>query len=126
LFAQGSYRPIHGIGAFSDNLVAFVRTYETEASVIVVPRLTAQIGLPPIGPAWDDTVIALPPDKGEWKDLFTGESYAGDSPLLLRDLFRTLPFAVLCSPTACAGGKGGARPALLNVPLPVHAPCTGR
>jgi len=50
LFAQGDYRPAAGEGGFAHNVVAFTRTHETTAVLVVVPRLIAPLGSPPGGP----------------------------------------------------------------------------
>jgi (1->4)-alpha-D-glucan 1-alpha-D-glucosylmutase len=95
LFADGDYRPVAGEGGFGDRLIAFTRTEGSESVFVVVPRLTAQLGWPPLGLAWDDTRLAPADGAGGWRELFTGRTFPAAEPLFLRALFSELPFAVL-------------------------------
>ena len=65
---------------------------------MLVPRLTARIGFPPIGEAWRDTAVKLPESCTGGRDLFTGEAlnFTGGT-LPLARAFARLPFAVLCN-----------------------------
>jgi (1->4)-alpha-D-glucan 1-alpha-D-glucosylmutase len=100
LFAQGAYRPLPTIGTFTENAVAFVREWESAAALVIVPRLSARVGFPPIGDCWADTGIALPEGgeiAGPWRELLTGREIAAPSAgnLPLAEALRDLPVAVL-------------------------------
>lgn len=98
LFSAGSYHPIAMEGDFARNVIAFIRMHEDAAVLVVVPRLTATLGSPPLGLVWDDTRLVTPRQKeGNWRDLFSGKEFSTGTPLCLRTLFAEQPFAVLQS-----------------------------
>jgi (1->4)-alpha-D-glucan 1-alpha-D-glucosylmutase len=95
LFAGGDYQPVAAQGAFAGNVVAFTRQLAGKSVLVVSPRLTAKLGAPPLGAVWDDTAIALSAPARNWRDWFTGEIFSAAETIPLRQLFGTLPFAVL-------------------------------
>jgi (1->4)-alpha-D-glucan 1-alpha-D-glucosylmutase len=95
LFSHGAYRPVAAEGGFGDHVVAFTRTHESASVLVVVPRLAAKLGSPPLGLAWDDTRLASAGHAAGWRDLFTERVFQAGEPLFLRALFAELPFAVL-------------------------------
>jgi (1->4)-alpha-D-glucan 1-alpha-D-glucosylmutase len=95
VFAEGSYAAAVVAGAFAANVVSFSRTAAGAAVVTAVPRVSAKLGSPPMGPAWEDTRLEVVPEASEWTDVITGKVHDGHKPLLLRSLFSELPFAVL-------------------------------
>ncbi|HEY1763902.1 MAG TPA: malto-oligosyltrehalose synthase [Opitutaceae bacterium] len=97
LFASGLYRPVGSAGSFSGHVVAFVREHEERSLLVVVPRLTAKIGSPPVGSVWDDTRLGEAVSVRAWRNALTGQSFASGEPLFLRSLFGEMPFAVLQS-----------------------------
>ena len=65
---------------------------------MVVPRLTARLGVPPVGLAWDDTRLADPDAAGRpWQDLLADRAFPPGDPLHLRTLLADLPVGVLTS-----------------------------
>lgn len=96
LFQLGDYEPRAATGRFADRLVVFRRRHESESLLVVVPRLTALLGCPPIGLVWEDTAIALPPVNGRWRELLTGQPIASET-CAVAELFREMPLAVLHS-----------------------------
>ncbi len=80
LFARGGYVPLDAHGPQRDHVVAFARTSEREAALIVVPRLVGRLlgprGGAPVGPGvWADSVLALPrgQERSVYRDVLTGE-----------------------------------------------------
>jgi malto-oligosyltrehalose synthase len=59
LFADGNYEPLEASGAKAAHLIAFCRRYRGEALIVVVPRLTANLGSA-VGAVWQGTLIAMP------------------------------------------------------------------
>jgi (1->4)-alpha-D-glucan 1-alpha-D-glucosylmutase len=59
LFAKGEYLPLEIRGAGRANLVAYARTRDGDAAIVLVPRLSA--ALVPEAGRWAETVIELPP-----------------------------------------------------------------
>ena len=97
VFQQGSYEPLAATGRFADRLIGFCRRHERDVVVVLVPRLTATLGCPPLGLVWEDTAVTLPAARGGWCDVTTGREWpatAGD-PLAVAELFGELPLVVL-------------------------------
>jgi len=88
LFAKGDYLPVNATGTYAESVFAFARRYENQTILVIVPRLTARVGFPPLGDLWQDTALDFQP-AGPFRDLFTGREY---SPRLA-ETFATLPFA---------------------------------
>jgi (1->4)-alpha-D-glucan 1-alpha-D-glucosylmutase len=96
LFQRGSYEPLGAEGRFADRVLAFHRQHAGESVVVVVPRLTATLGTPPLGLVWEDTVLALPPARDGWRDVLTGRRWKPETEsLAVAELFCELPVAVL-------------------------------
>ncbi|MGB8352915.1 MAG: malto-oligosyltrehalose synthase [Chthoniobacteraceae bacterium] len=97
LFENGELVPLQANGAFADSCVAFLRRLENQSLLVVVPRLSRNVGLPPVGTAWRDTAIELPADLGglPMRDLFTGEkSRPEETQLRVATMLNELPVAV--------------------------------
>ncbi len=95
LFGAGDYLPLEVTGEFAGSCVAFARVWKKEQIIVLVPRLTARIGFPPIGEAWRDTAVKLPDSSSGGRDLFTGATItAAAGAVPLAHAFARLPFAV--------------------------------
>lgn len=94
ILQQGDYGPLAATGVFADQVTAFQRRIGGQAMIVIVPRLTARLGAPPLGLVWEDTELALPP-AGAWRDVLTGVDWPGGATTAVTGLFATLPFAVL-------------------------------
>ena len=102
LYRHGDYQPLEVTGEFAECALAFRRCFEGEEILVVVPRLCSRVGVPPLGEAWRDTAVSLPPGnqehRGVSQNLFTGAKLdysEGGSRLMLAKLLEHLPFAVL-------------------------------
>ncbi len=107
LFLDGSYQAIEVRGEKRDHVCAFMRVLAGKIALVVVPRLcaplTGETETVPLGPSvWKDTRLVLPiPVGGErYRNIFTGELLAADertpeSGLLLANIFRNFPVALL-------------------------------
>ncbi|MGH8093025.1 MAG: malto-oligosyltrehalose synthase [Chthoniobacterales bacterium] len=96
LFDSGSYLPLRLTGEFADCCIAFAREWEGRSLIVLAPRLTTRVGLPPIGNAWRDTTVQLPKGFAGGADLFTGETVEGEIVSLpLARAFARLPFAAV-------------------------------
>ncbi len=94
-FFQGAgYRAVEATGKHAGSVVAFVREHEGRSLLVVVPRLSARVGDPPVGEAWGDTALTLE-DGGAWRDLFTGREVRGGA---LAEFLANFPCAVLTRP----------------------------
>jgi len=106
LFRSGGYLPVYGFGKFREHVAGFARFNERtrEAAVSIVPRLSYTLMRgemkPPLGDAWADTEVALPPGvEGEFVNLYTGEVLhtSATRTLLCREVFASFPAALLIS-----------------------------
>jgi (1->4)-alpha-D-glucan 1-alpha-D-glucosylmutase len=95
LFLSGSYIPLRTSGTHAESCVAYAREQEGKWIVILAPRLTARVGFPPIGDAWQDTAVELPEAaaSADAADLFTDRKLHMDGSVLkLSEAMATLPF----------------------------------
>ncbi len=101
LFERGSYAPLRIGGPLAEHALGFVRAEGAERLLVLVPRLVAHLGWPPVGAVWDDTRADPGPGgpdlAGEWRDLATGGRLRvdGDGGVSLRAAFAEWPVAVL-------------------------------
>ena len=95
LFQDGKYLPLMVAGSFADCCIAFAREHEGKWIAVLVPRLSARVGFPPIGEKWKDTVVELPEafSRGNAKEIFTGREMRADGTVALSEAMATLPFA---------------------------------
>ncbi len=104
LFQKGTYVPLESTEK-NQHLCAFARIHEEhgrkEAVIVVVPRLAYTLmagkAMPPLGDAWGNASITLPEGTGnEFRNVFTDQKLqAADHSLACRELFHSLPVAVL-------------------------------
>ncbi len=107
VFAFGDYFCLPVLGAQSDHVLAFLRTWQDRHVFILVPRLCAKAvgagkdnGLPMIDPGfWGDTGVVLPRRYigASLSDVLGGSrrQCAADGVLRLADVFADLPLALL-------------------------------
>jgi (1->4)-alpha-D-glucan 1-alpha-D-glucosylmutase len=105
VFTRGSYRPLEAKGERARHLVAFVRQSGDGAAIAAGTRLPLSLGGAagiPTGLAWGDSTIIL--QGGDvprrWRCALTGRTIeahgvGGDMSLALREVFLTLPVALL-------------------------------
>ena len=100
LFQRGTYLPIEVQGKFKDHLVVFGRREETSWAITIGPRFLTDLvqeGQFPFGQeVWGDSRLLLP--KGaplRWKEMITGEEAGGDQALLIGDILKNYPVALL-------------------------------
>jgi len=104
LFIEGAYDPLRPEGADGSRVVAFARTLDEKTLIAAVPRVMNQ-RLPdghhiPIGAAvWKDTRLFVPESSHgcTFRHVLTGAQLkpADDGSILLADVFRTCPVALL-------------------------------
>jgi maltooligosyltrehalose synthase len=97
LFREGSYEPVSVLGEFACHCLAFMRRCEGRSMLVVVPRLCSRVGASPVGPAWEDTRLAIPENPARWRNILSGQAHEGD--LLLSLLLGEMPLAVLIAET---------------------------
>ena len=98
LFQQGDYLPLRISGDFANQCVAFARQLGRHTAIVIVPRLSARIGFPPIGDRWKDTIIELPEGfpLERWRQVITGhEFWIKERRVRVADALSILPFALI-------------------------------
>jgi (1->4)-alpha-D-glucan 1-alpha-D-glucosylmutase len=98
LFTQGSYTPLRAIGTHAQRVFAFARTHGGETAITIVPRLTCGLGGAPIGEAWRDTLLSLPPGHSgaTWSCRLSGQQVpSSEGTVALANALQHLPVAVL-------------------------------
>lgn len=96
IFAEGRYTPLTVSGVFSKNIIAFLREHGERQILVIVPRLSAKVGHPPLGNLWQDTEIQLPDYPDSWQNVITGQQLNHHSVILpVGSVLDSLPVAVL-------------------------------
>jgi len=97
LYASGDYHALAASGALARHLLGFSRTLGSERLAVVMPRLVAALARDetmPLGAAWRDSSVAIPP--GRWRNVLTGDALETDGDgTAAADLLSVLPFCVL-------------------------------
>ncbi|MGB7555201.1 MAG: malto-oligosyltrehalose synthase [Candidatus Korobacteraceae bacterium] len=101
LFRAGKYLPLQTNRGKEEHVVAFARVRQGEAVLVAAPRLSYTLMKgkeePPVGAAWNDSELVLPPDlEGtRWHNVFTGEAIElAERALLCREIFAHFPVAL--------------------------------
>jgi len=97
LFQQGKYLRLTVSGSFAESCVAFAREHENDWIIVLVPRLSARVGFPPIGDKWKETAVDLPDSLSREgaRELFTSRDLRMDNAgIRLSEAMAILPFAV--------------------------------
>jgi (1->4)-alpha-D-glucan 1-alpha-D-glucosylmutase len=102
VFASGSYEPLQVNGTHKNHVLAFARTHEQKTVIVVLAKWMAQLMSGelrlPIGEMWADTSVMVPSQSSrQMREVFTAESThaADDNTVVVAQLFRVAPFAVL-------------------------------
>ena len=103
IFRKGGYTPLEVEGMKKLNLVAFARSFDDEAIIIIVPKLVYDMVLDenplPVGEKdWEDTSIELPAGYADynWKNILSGQEFNfSNSHPNVKDILTKLPVAVL-------------------------------
>ncbi|CAN5746906.1 malto-oligosyltrehalose synthase [soil metagenome] len=103
LFSHGAVHSLDVNGTRTDHVIAFARTLDEDACIVVLPRWTTRLMSPgdslPGPDAWQDTRLTLPRTlQGLWRNTLTGVSMEAGSDIAIADLFGVVPFAVLERP----------------------------
>ncbi|WP_447926733.1 malto-oligosyltrehalose synthase [Vreelandella sp. EE27] len=108
LFLKGRYQPLAASGEHAERVVAFLRRYNGQTLLVVVPRLSAALldsSDQPL-PHWGDTRLEGVP--GRWRSVLTMASVASQSEAIpLGELLSTLPVGVFLNEDS-SGGDGDA------------------
>ncbi len=99
IFENGNYFPMEIKGKYRRHILGFARQYEKNWIVIAAPRLCTELvkekELPFGHSVWEDTRIILPDKVLIWREVISSETVQFAAELLLGDLFRHFPGAVL-------------------------------
>ncbi len=100
LFEKGNYIPLKITGDNKDSIIAFAWEQKPLCAVIVAPRFLTGIiqeNQDPIGEKiWNDTRIVLPEETPSlWTEEITGTEIKGGQTLLVGDILKYFPCALL-------------------------------
>jgi len=100
LFQSGSYLPLEIRGQCKDHVASFARRHNSHWAIAVAPRMLTGIveeGRYPLGPdIWKDTRIVVPDGAPVgWQDAVCGHSVVDSHSLLLGDVLKDFPVALL-------------------------------
>jgi (1->4)-alpha-D-glucan 1-alpha-D-glucosylmutase len=104
LYRQGDYLPLHATGGRRPHVCGFARRQDDDQMLCLAPRRVLRIapqGELPLGKAWGESLVELPPGSPErWRNVLTGEVVGatvteGRAALQLKKVFATLPLALL-------------------------------
>ncbi len=93
LFQHGSYQPLRVEGVHAQRAVGCLREHGDQMIAVLVPRLTAPVGFPPLGKVWKSTHVELPP--GIWRNVLTEEQIESTGMVPLGLVFARFPVACL-------------------------------
>ena len=95
LFREGNYESLNFGGELAECAIGFARRHGDRAIIVIVPRLSSQVGFPPVGDRWQDTHVLLSSQLTGLRDVFCDrELRAENSQLRLTEAMSQLPFAV--------------------------------
>jgi (1->4)-alpha-D-glucan 1-alpha-D-glucosylmutase len=102
LFREGIYLPMDSVGFYKEHIVAYARRKENQWAVTVAPRFLTTLvdeGEDPLGEErWKDTRLVLPEEAPErWMDAVTGKKIEGGKDLLVGEILKLFPVALLIS-----------------------------
>jgi (1->4)-alpha-D-glucan 1-alpha-D-glucosylmutase len=119
LFARGGYVPLHASGRRAENVVAFARTLDGDAAIVLAGRFFTRLGVGREGAlrlsaeAWGDTTLAVAGvEGGRYRDLLTGREFdlREGGALSLAEVLSPLPVALLARVReGMDGGDDGGR-----------------
>jgi len=95
LFREGNYESLNFGGELAECAIGFARRHGDRAIIVIVPRLSSQVGFPPVGDRWQDTHVLLSSQLTGLRDVFCDrELRVKNSQLRLTEAMSQLPFAV--------------------------------
>jgi (1->4)-alpha-D-glucan 1-alpha-D-glucosylmutase len=102
IFRSGNYVPLAVSGRYRDKIVAYGRNAGDRWAVTLVPRFLVTLveeGEDPLGrDVWQDTQVALQDGFPRlWRNVLTGELIHARDDLLIGEVLRSLPVALLVS-----------------------------
>jgi (1->4)-alpha-D-glucan 1-alpha-D-glucosylmutase len=103
LFARGSYEPVSVEGRLADHVVAFLRRHDSDAMLVVVPRLTAALSTVPAQLAFEprelaDTRLVLPAGLRLVSALDDSGDLVAGPDAALQQIWHRQPVALLSTP----------------------------
>jgi len=100
LFRDGAYLPVEITGRLRRNLIAFARTLDKEAAIVIAPRFMTAV-IPerswPVGEVWAGTHLDLPDglQRVRFRDAFTGKAISFSGPVEAAAALAQFPVAFL-------------------------------
>jgi len=99
LFNAGKYSSLNSAGEYNKNIICYMRENENLAAIVIAPRLLTgflEAGNLPLGrDIWKNTIIRLPFELKNLKNLITGDTIKAGYSLDLGDILSRFPAALL-------------------------------
>lgn len=131
LFSKGLYLPLKTEGAYKKNIFAFARRYQNDWILVAAPLGIARIceeqkkGIFEVN--WRDTRIILRPEMpADYENILSGEKGNLKNKVLIEDLFRDFPLAVLRIKARPNSRGAGILLAISSLPSPFGAGDLGK
>jgi malto-oligosyltrehalose synthase/4-alpha-glucanotransferase len=123
LFAKGQYIPLQIEGKFKDNVFAFARKMGQSWNIVAVPLHLAALSMDQKKDLqkldWKDTRIVLPAEApSSWQNLLSASTGNAEEGILAKDLFQSLPFAILKMQHPVTDRKAGILMHITSLPSP--------
>jgi maltooligosyltrehalose synthase len=101
-FSEGTYIPLAIEGEYKENVLAFAKQHQNQWYLITVPLHLAALSLQQqkemLHIDWKDTRIIIPGEAPkDFEHLFSGIEGTYEKELFIKDIFKSLPLAVLKS-----------------------------
>ena len=96
LFQNGDYHEVAAAGKQADRIIAFERRWKEARLLVIVPRITCDLGFFPVGDTWIETSVTLHEcAPSGWLNILTNKTVAAGGVLALSAVLSDFPFAVL-------------------------------
>src|SRR5256886_872836 len=98
LFRSGKYLPLRATGSFADYCISFARQLDRDWAIVIVPRLSSRVRVPPTRARWKDSATELPGNLSNHcaRENFTGRELSiQDRQIRVGDAMSSLPFAMI-------------------------------
>jgi (1->4)-alpha-D-glucan 1-alpha-D-glucosylmutase len=96
LFQNGDYHEVAAEGKQADRIIAFERRWKEARLLVIVPRITCDLGFFPVGDSWIETSVTLHESAPTgWLNILTNKTVAAGGVLALSAVLSDFPFAVL-------------------------------
>jgi len=100
IFLNGRYISLKTTGIYKNHIISFARKSGKASIITIIPRFLTSVarrGQEPLGKIWKDTKIIIPNQikNNEWEDVIAGNLIESRKSILVRDILKYFPVALL-------------------------------